>query len=100
MKHREVHPGLDVDGCFGCRIASVGFGAAAMPTRRADTAAIAAREKRWDRDIPAYRSMRAQGLQPQSVDGAHHTMVTATSREQVEGIPRLASEGLLTGEKP
>ena len=21
MKHRETHPGLDVDGCFACRIA-------------------------------------------------------------------------------
>lgn len=23
--HREKHPSLDVDGCFGCKAASVGF---------------------------------------------------------------------------
>lgn len=26
MKHAETHPSLDVEGCYGCKIAGVKFG--------------------------------------------------------------------------
>lgn len=44
--------------------------AAATPTRRADTAALVEKEKRWDVDGEAYKRLRANGVQPKSIDGA------------------------------
>lgn len=32
-----------------------------------------AREKRWDKDMPAYRRMRHRGMQPRQIDGAART---------------------------
>ena len=45
MKHRETHPNLDVEGCFGCRVAGVSFGANESTTRGAQVKAINQREK-------------------------------------------------------
>ena len=53
MKHREVHPKLDVEGCFGCRVAHVGFSAAAMPSRKGQANSIDATERRWSKDMDA-----------------------------------------------
>jgi len=66
IKHQEVHPRLDVTDCFGCRIASVRIGAAAMPTRKPDTNE---RTAWWDqqmRDDAAYKRLRLDGLHPRS----------------------------------
>lgn len=43
------------------------------------------REKRWSRDIPAYRRLRAEGLRPPRIDGAARAEATAASPAQVEG---------------
>lgn len=100
--HSRTHPTLDVDDCFACRVASVHVGAAALPTRAPDTVATIDREKRWSRDIPAYRALRKDGLQPRSSDGAHRLMTTATTREQVEGLPKLHKDRaeVLSGDLP
>ena len=47
VKHQETHPDLNVEGCFGCKIAHVGIGADAMPSRggKARVATINAKEK-------------------------------------------------------
>jgi len=74
VKHREVHPELDVEGCFGCRVAHVGFSAAAMPSRKIVANDIDATERRLRRD----------GLQPAHVDGAAKIEREATDRSQVE----------------
>lgn len=86
---KKTHDGSHGDECFGCRIQTVGFGAAAMPTRMGAANAQADVERRWTKDFQAYRSMRRQGLQPQSADGAHDLMMRATTREEVEGLPKL-----------
>lgn len=44
-----------------------------------------AREKRWQKDIPAYRRLRGNGLQPPRIDGAAEVEQRATSAAQVEG---------------
>lgn len=92
VKHQQTHPRLDVEGCFACRVSSVNFGAEVMLTRTPDVAACAARERRWDKDIPAYKAMRKDHVQPRGVDGAHEVMMRAETREQVEGIPKLADQ--------
>jgi len=87
MKHRETHPGLDVEGCFGCRVAGVSFGANESTTRGAQVKAINQREKGWNRDMPAYKRLREQGLQPRQIDGAALLESSATEKWQIEGAP-------------
>lgn len=87
MKHRETHPNLDVEGCFGCRVAGVSFGANESTTRGAVVKAINQREKGWNRDMPAYKRLRQQGLQPRQIDGSAVLESSATEKWQIEGAP-------------
>ena len=75
-KHQETHPNLDVAGCFGCHIANVNIGG--FPTDTTE------REKRWDRDIPAYRRLRHNGLQPKGIDGSAALEARANDQFEVE----------------
>lgn len=84
MKHREKHPGLDVEGCFACRVAGVAFSSAAMPNRRPETHRINETERRWDSDMGAYKRLRRDGLQPPNIDGARELERKAEHRVQVE----------------
>lgn len=70
MKHMETHPNLDVEGCFGCKIAGVRMGANTTTTKGAEVASVNDRAKRWDKDMPAYKRLRQQGYQPRSIDGS------------------------------
>jgi hypothetical protein len=85
LKHREVHPDLDVEGCFGCRVAGVAFGSNSTTTRGSEVSKINNRDKQWNADMPAYKRLRQQGLQPRSVDGASILEKHATERWQIEG---------------
>lgn len=60
------------------------FGSGTAPTRRAGAEAIEAREKRWEKDMPAYKALRAQGLQPPRIDGSAELMANAETRFEVE----------------
>lgn len=84
LKHRETHPNLDVDGCFGCRVAHVAISAEATPTRRPHAARTTARERAWDTDMAAYKRLRQDGVQPQKIDGSRHVEQRAEERWQVE----------------
>jgi hypothetical protein len=84
VKHQEVHPHLDVDGCFGCRVAGVSFAASAMPSRKADSNRIDATERQWSTDMDAYKRLKRDGLQPAQIDGARNIEQKATHRSQVE----------------
>jgi len=70
LKHRETHPGLDVEGCFGCRIAHFNVSAEAMPTRKPESKRIIEKERVLDKDLEAYHRLRQDGQQPKSIDGA------------------------------
>lgn len=71
MRHRQTHPGLDVEGCFACKASSVMVAPSATPTRNdgARAADVNRTEDCWQRDMPAYRRLRADGLQPRGIDG-------------------------------
>lgn len=71
MKHREVHENLDVEGCFGCRIAGVQFSGDAMPTRKAETADKNQREKALAKDLVSFKNMVKDGKQPPRLTGSH-----------------------------
>ena len=66
------------------RIRSIGFGNGTMPTRHPGADAVEAREKRWAKDMPAYKRLRQQGLQPKGIDGAAKIEAKAETRFEVE----------------
>lgn len=84
MKHQETHPNLDVEGCFGCKIAGVSYSSAAMPGRKAASHQINETEKRWHKDMDAYKRLRKDGLQPKKIDGSANVEAKATEKYQVE----------------
>ena len=65
-------------------VRSIGFGVGTMPTRHPGSQAVEAREKRWEKDMPAYKRMRQQGLQPKTIDGSAHIEAKAETRFEVE----------------
>ena len=84
MKHQETHPNLDVEGCFGCRVAGVRMGANTTTTRGAKVAEVNKTERNWNKDMPAYKRLRANGLQPKRIDGAANVEKRAQEGWQVE----------------
>ena len=84
MKHQETHPNLDVEGCFGCRIAGVRMGMNTTTTRGAKVAEVNTTERNWNKDMPAYKRLRANGLQPKKIDGAANVEKRAQEGWQVE----------------
>lgn len=84
LKHRETHPNLDVEGCFGCRVSGVRMGMNTTTTRGQQVAAINQTEKNWNKDMPAYKRLRKEGLQPKSIDGAAALESKAKHEWQVE----------------
>lgn len=84
MKHRETHPNLDVEGCFGCRVAGVRMGTNTTTSRGARVAEINQTERNWNRDMPAYKRLRANGLQPKQIDGSAEVERKAQESWQVE----------------
>ena len=86
IKHQETHPSLDVEGCFGCRIAFVGVSATAMPTRggKSRVGVIAQKDKVLEKDLDAYKRLRSEGLQPHNIDGSAKIEQVADTKFQVE----------------
>lgn len=75
----------DCDLVYGAHPWSFSVASAALPTRgNAHTVATNATEKRWDRDMPAYKELRRQGLQPRRIDGAADLAATASTELEIE----------------
>lgn len=60
--------------------------ASARPTSRGTQRAmqINALEKQWDKDLPAYKRLRAHGFQPPSTDGCADLEARATTAFEIE----------------
>ena len=82
MDHSE-HESF-VEGCIVCKISTVSFGMGTSPTRNGNAAVVEAREKRWAKDMPAYKELRAQGLQPPRIDGSAELAARAETRFEIE----------------
>jgi hypothetical protein len=52
-----------------CKVSSVQLNAGAVNSNP-KFQEVEAREKRWNKDMPAYKRLRDQGYQPKSIDGA------------------------------
>ena len=63
---------------------SVSFSAEATPTRRKMAVDIVNRDRRWDKDMPAYKTLRKQGYQPPQIDGCADRAAKAQSRKDIE----------------
>jgi hypothetical protein len=83
VKHRETHPTF-IDGCFACRISTVAIAPSATPSRHPEAAFHTQRESRWDKDMGAYKRLRANGVQPPRIDGAAVLESQAAHRSQIE----------------
>jgi len=84
MKHAETHPSLDVEGCFACRVSNIRMGTNSTTTRGSKVAEINKTERSWNVDMPAYKRLRRDGLQPKRIDGAAEIEKKAEHSWQVE----------------
>lgn len=84
--HSVDHP-YPVEGCWLCKMRSVSVSPAAMPTRRdIRYSSTVQTEKNWNKDIPAYRRLVKEGIQPEGVDGCAELEATANTKEEVQGV--------------
>jgi len=72
------------DDCFGCKAQTIGVSAQATPGRRPEAVFHDNREKQWDKDHAAVRSLAKQGITPAHCDGAAELAAKATTRQQIE----------------
>ena len=79
------------DDCFGCRAASISFSAEATPGRRVETIRSKQLEKDYVKNSPAYKRLRAAGMQPKSVMMSDQLEKHANSKFEVESGHRLSS---------
>lgn len=64
MKHQQdVHPEF-VEGCFGCKVSTVGV--ATVPGGSRGPQLEKKREKQWKRDLESYAGARKAGLRPEA----------------------------------
>jgi hypothetical protein len=82
--HQQTHPTLDVEGCFACRVSGIRMGMNTTTTRGQNVESINRTERNWQKDMPAYKRLRKEGLQPKSIDGAAAVEKKAEHKWQVE----------------
>ena len=80
--HGETH--YEPETCFGCKLLSVSFSQAAMPTRHPSVAVENRREGKLVKDLAAFKAMRLQGEHPKSVMGAHEVAQKAQCSFEIE----------------
>lgn len=96
IHQRKVHPDF-VEDCFMCKISSVQLSAGAANSNP-KFQEILAREKRWDKDMPAYKRMRDQGYQPKGIDGAYALERDSSTRFEIESGTSYKGKGKMVQE--
>ena len=91
IHQQQVHPEF-VSGCFMCKVSSVQLNAGAVNSNP-KFQEVEAREKRWNKDMPAYKRLRDQGYQPKGIDGAAALERDATTRFEIESGTAFAGQG-------
>lgn len=75
-----------------CKVSSVTL-SAGEATSNVKYHEVNEREKRWNKDMPAYRRLRQQGLQPKSIDGAAELERDASTRFEIESGQAFRGKG-------
>jgi hypothetical protein len=75
--------------CFKCRegtgcIRAVSFAPTAMPNRHPQAVEGVAKDKQWDKDMPAYQRIRRNGVQPRRIDDAAQLETRANDQFEIE----------------
>jgi len=96
IHQREVHPEF-VSDCFMCKVSSVQLNAGAVNSNP-KFQEVEAREKRWNKDMPAYKRLRDQGYQPKGIDGAAVLERDATTRFEIESGTAFRGQGKMVEE--
>ena len=74
-----------VEGCYLCKLRSVSISPAAMPTRQdVRYSATDELEKGWQKDIPAFKRLEKDGLNPGRVDGAAELEALAQTKTEIQ----------------
>lgn len=81
--HAERHVDFH-DGCWACKVRSVGVSAEAMPNRKGPIAAVNAKDKVLSDDLAAYKRLRRDGLQPKRIDGSATVEARANSQFDID----------------
>ena len=81
---RRTHWGQHGEACFGCKAQTVQIAAQATPGRRPEAVFHEDREKRWDKDHAAVRTLAKQGITPPHCDGAADLASRAPSKDYIE----------------
>lgn len=55
----------------------------ALPNRSPDAKRQIALDHQWEKDLPAYKALRKDGLQPRGIDGCHQIEAQATDSLEV-----------------
>lgn len=74
----------DCNGAVTKYYGSVNFSPSSMPTRSSDAATRNAHERQLEKDLPAYKRLRDEGMQPKSTVGAAELETRATTKYEVE----------------
>jgi len=90
--HQEQVHSVYIEDCFMCKVSSVQLNAGDANSNPRFQEVIA-REKRWDKDMPAYKRMRDQGYQPKGIDGAHALERDATTQFEIESGTAYRGQG-------
>ena len=91
------HWGQHDDGCFGCKLATVQFGASCMPNRRSEAHRAVGMEHDREKNLGAYERLRKQGIQPASTAHAYELEKMSDSVHEIEsgrrfGNPKMAKK--------
>ena len=90
-----VRPGKHPSSChdpactlsYRAHLLGIKIAANATPTRKPEVVQTGVREKRWVRDIDAYKRLHQQGYRPPQIDGSRLRERTATDVGDIERRP-------------
>lgn len=85
----KLHVCTGQPDCFACKLRSVQFGGARSQERRESLHTSREFETAMAKDMPAYKRLRADGLQPQGITGAA-IVEQSDDHHVIEGTPKLA----------
>ena len=74
----QLHP-VFVEDCFGCKASTL-----QLSTGEGNQSYAAKMDKSLEKDRPAYKSMKDQGLQPARMTGAYELMTKAETSYEIE----------------
>lgn len=75
--------------CFKCRegtgcIKEVSFAPSAMPNRYPAVQPVLDKDRQWDADMPAYKRLRNDGIQPPRIDDSAALEAHATDQFEID----------------